>query len=79
MQHQCIKPSCGNNYESDDIDAYYCPSCDAERKQIAKQIDKQFIHSDTEPTVMQSFEAVAKTYDAPDGRRVMLARARDIL
>lgn len=37
--HQCIKPDCANSYEDDDVDAYYCPSCQAEKAKIAKALD----------------------------------------
>lgn len=37
--HICIKPDCGNSYQDDDEDAYYCPSCVKEKAAIAKRID----------------------------------------
>lgn len=39
MTHNCIKPTCGKQYEDSDPDAYYCPECVAEKKQIAASID----------------------------------------
>lgn len=40
--HKCIKSSCANTYQDSDPDAYYCQSCNEERKKIALQIDEQF-------------------------------------
>lgn len=37
--HVCIKPGCGNPYKDEDPEAYYCPSCVAQNKIIAKEID----------------------------------------
>ncbi len=37
--HTCVKPGCGATYESKDEEAYYCPPCDAARKEIAKDVD----------------------------------------
>lgn len=39
MLHTCVKPSCGNSYESDEPEAYYCPSCDTVRKHLATAVD----------------------------------------
>lgn len=41
MKHSCIKPACDNSYESNDPDAYYCPSCVEVNKALAKKIDAQ--------------------------------------
>lgn len=38
---KCIKPSCENSYESDEHEAYYCPSCQEANKALAKQINAQ--------------------------------------
>lgn len=37
--HTCIKPGCGNSYQSEDVDAYYCPPCIVERNKAAAAID----------------------------------------
>ena len=37
--HTCIKPGCGMSYEDTDPDAYYCPGCNKQRKEIAAKID----------------------------------------
>jgi hypothetical protein len=39
--HACIKITCGQKYESDDPDAYYCPPCFEAKKALAAQIDAQ--------------------------------------
>ena len=41
MNHTCIKPACENKYDSEDVEAYYCPSCAEANKALAKQIDAQ--------------------------------------
>lgn len=40
--HTCIKSECGKSYQDNDPDAYYCESCLAEKKSIAKKLDAQF-------------------------------------
>lgn len=40
-QHTCIKPTCDKSYESEEAEAYYCPSCEEANKAIAKKIDAQ--------------------------------------
>ncbi len=42
FKHQCIKPSCTQSYEDTDLDAYYCSTCNEERKVIAKQLEAKF-------------------------------------
>lgn len=39
FNHNCIKPGCGNKYQDDDPDAYYCKNCDAINKATAKEVD----------------------------------------
>lgn len=39
MIHSCIKPACANQYEDDEVEAYYCMSCREANKILAKQID----------------------------------------
>lgn len=39
MLHKCIKPNCDREYDSDDIEAYYCPNCVIEKDKIAKELD----------------------------------------
>ncbi len=50
--HQCIKPGCENSYEDEEIDAYYCPSCNSARKQLAKELDKKFNTKGQQPNDM---------------------------
>lgn len=38
---KCIKPSCSNEYESEEVDNYYCPSCAKANKELAQKIDAQ--------------------------------------
>ena len=37
--HKC--PSCGNTYTDNDPDVYFCPTCVAQRKRIAEEVDKK--------------------------------------
>ena len=39
VEHTCIKPACGNKYEDDEVDAYYCNSCREANKKLAIEID----------------------------------------
>lgn len=41
MLHTCVKPACTNTYESEEVDAYYCPDCAKANKALAAQIDAQ--------------------------------------
>ena len=41
MKHTCIKPACENSYDSEEVDAYYCPTCEEANKALAKTIDAQ--------------------------------------
>lgn len=59
--HKCIKPSCGKTYQDEEIEAYYCPDCDAERKQVAKELDAKF------NTVGQQPSTALSDYDAARG------------
>lgn len=59
--HQCIKSGCGNTYQDNDVDPYYCPSCLSEKQQVAKKLDKQF------NTVGQTPSGALAAYDALRG------------
>lgn len=39
--YTCIKPDCDNTYDSEEAEAYYCPSCTKANAAIAKRIDAQ--------------------------------------
>lgn len=59
MVHSCIK--CKTQYESDDIDAYYCPACVEIKKQLAKEIDAKIQarpQRETKSALQQYDEAV---------------------
>lgn len=40
MKHSCIK--CSMVYESEDVEAYYCPDCLEVKKTLAAEIDQKF-------------------------------------
>jgi hypothetical protein len=42
MLQTCIKPSCGQKYESEEPDAYYCPSCLELKRSAAAELDAKF-------------------------------------
>lgn len=46
----CIKPSCANTYETDETEAYYCPSCAEANKALAQKIDAQVAARPKRPT-----------------------------
>ena len=62
MIHKCIKISCGNQYESDEIDAYYCESCIEKNKEIAAKINEKMRHTITIPiqSAMTRYDAAPK-------------------
>ena len=78
MQHQCIKSSCGKQYDDSDPDDYYCPSCREENKAIAAKIDVQMAGKSREPVVsdLQAFEQSARKFTDPTtGREIFFGRA----
>lgn len=77
MTHSCLRPTCSNTYEDDDIERYYCPSCKEENKRIAQEIDRKLANRSTERVVsgLQAFEAGAKTFTTPNGRSITFGKA----
>jgi len=76
FSHSCIK--CAKQYSDSDEDAYYCEECNVVRKEIAKKIDAQRVHQDTEQVGgFKAFEALA---EAKGGRRGngLFVNARDM-
>ena len=49
-------------YESEDIDPYYCAACNEQRKEIAKEIDAKLALRPKKPvmTAMQQYDASPK-------------------
>ena len=37
----CIKPACRKQYETEEVEAYYCPSCVEKNKLIALELEKR--------------------------------------
>ena len=62
FKHTCIRLSCGNEYEDNDFDAYYCPSCQVKNKAIAEQVDKKLGTTLRKPIMseLQQFDEVQK-------------------
>jgi len=58
MTHTCIKISCGKQYESDEEEAYYCPSCVEQKEALARQIDAK-----VGPSTNRSVRTALQEYD----------------
>lgn len=61
--HTCIKPACGDVYQSDEEDAYYCPIHVAENKRIAEEVDAKIrAQGPTLPIMsdLQHYDSVTK-------------------
>lgn len=71
--HTCIKNGCTNSYQDADVDAYLCPTCLEEKKQIAKEIDARLANRDTtrKPSMLQQYDEANKVRG--------LVRAGDLL
>ena len=70
MQHQCIKPICGQSYESEELEAYYCLSCVEKNKQIAEDVSKRIRPIKVEST-MKRYDSLPRVHGFP--------RANDLL
>ena len=64
MQHQCIKPICGQSYKSEELEAYYCPSCTEKNKQIAEDVSKRIRPIKVEST-MKKYDSLQKVHGFP--------------
>lgn len=72
---ECIMPGCSNRYETEEMEAYYCESCQLHKKNVAAQIDAQFKNRPTDTkSDLQIFEEQAKQMTSPDGRKMFLMR-----
>jgi uncharacterized Zn ribbon protein len=58
--HSCLK--CKTQYTDDEVDAYYCSSCNEERKRIANEIDMKLAHRPKKQMVspLQEYDAQQK-------------------
>lgn len=63
--HKCIKPNCNTVYEDNEIDAFYCPSCDVARKAIAQEIDGKFNTVGQQPSSELAAYDAARNYTDP--------------
>lgn len=71
MLHKCIKTSCSNEYEDDDLDAYYCPSCKVIKDEAARSVDAKYSTVGHEVVSdLQAFENEAVKVKGPDGRMI---------
>ena len=65
MQHKCIKIACGQFYENDEPDAYYCPSCVEKNKRTAEEINSR-IHPVNHESNMKKYDALPKIHGFPN-------------
>lgn len=58
--HPCIK--CKTTYQSNDVDPYYCDTCNAERIKVAKEIDAKLSSRPRRQTMsaLQEYDASQK-------------------
>lgn len=69
-KHKCIKPACVNEYSDEEVDNYYCPSCVAANKVLAKQIDAQVASRPSKRSTrsaLQEYEAQLKANPVKGG------------
>ncbi len=72
--HTCIRPGCGKTYEDNELDAYYCPSCDEIRKEKAKEIDSKFVTINQLPnSALAAYDAARTFIDPVTGQQKMRA------
>lgn len=74
-KHACIKPGCANVYVDDDPDAYYCETCNEERKRIAIEVDKKIGMQPKERQMsdLEIYDSQAKVMTSPTGRTISFA------
>lgn len=62
IQHKCTK--CGSSYQDEDVEAYLCAPCIAERKAIAAQVDAQMASRPrTQPkSELQAYDEAPKVH-----------------
>lgn len=72
-RYPCIK--CKTPYETNEVEAYYCPSCATEKAAIAAQLDKRFDTTRPKPmSALEQFDAQAKVFN-DKGRTISFGRA----
>lgn len=68
----CIK--CQASYDSEDIDPYYCSSCEVEKKRIAAEIDAKMAGRPKKPVVSRFSQ---KDFQGKNGR--IFFNAKDLM
>ena len=60
----CVKPSCGNQYESKEDEAYYCTQCQEARKKVMAELDAKFKNRVSVPvkTALQEYDEAPKVH-----------------
>lgn len=59
-KHNCIK--CGESYQDDEEDAYYCSVCLKEKNRIAEEVDKKMANRPrkTQQSGLAQYDAILK-------------------
>ena len=61
-QHPCIK--CQTTYDSNEDEAYYCPTCFAEKREIAAKVDEKvgirISNKKTVQSALQHYDSLPK-------------------
>jgi len=70
MIHECIK--CKARYEDEDVDPYYCISCQENNKILAKELDKRFIARPKVKSVLEAYEEAPKLHGFPSAKDFMV-------
>ncbi len=74
LQHSCLK--CSAIYEDEELDNYYCPACCAQKKAIAKDLDKKFNTRGQVPNSgLTQFEATSTKFTTANGRTITFGKA----
>lgn len=75
--HRCLKSDCGKEYQDEDVDAYYCPECAAEKKKIAKTFDSKYNTVGQQPSSgYTAYMANAKTMKDQNGRSISFTKEK---
>lgn len=64
-KHSCIK--CRQQYDSDDIDPYYCTSCNEARLEVAKKVDAQMASKPRKET-KSTWQILEESGSIPSGQ-----------
>ena len=72
MTYECIKPSCKTRYASEELEAYYCPSCKEANKILAKEMDNKFVPRPKSKTMLELYDEAPKFHGFPSAKEFMV-------